>query len=97
MGIPLLAGRTLTQQDDERAPKVVVINQTFAKKFFHNENPLGKRFTFDAKKPDELEIVGLVSDAKYATQREDIPPTIPALATESRANGQRRLFAACDR
>jgi len=76
MGIPLLAGRTFTRQDDERAPKVVVINQAFAKKFFPNENPLGKRFTFDAKKPDELEIVGLVRDAKYATQREDIPPTI---------------------
>src|SRR5262249_13969880 len=37
---------------------------------------IGKRFTFDMKKPDEIEIVGLVRDAKYATQREDTRPTI---------------------
>jgi predicted permease len=75
MEIPLLAGRTFNSQDDERVPKVVVVNQTFAKKFFPNENPVGKRFTFDTKKPDELEIVGLVKDAKYARQREDTPAT----------------------
>jgi predicted permease len=76
MEIPLLAGRTFNQQDNERAPKVVVVNQTFANKFFPDENPVGKRFTFDPKKPDEMEIVGLVKDAKYARQREDTPPTI---------------------
>ncbi|MBL8204846.1 MAG: ABC transporter permease [Blastocatellia bacterium] len=75
MEIPLLAGRTFTRQDDARAPRVVVVNQTFANKFFPNENPVGKRFTFDAKKPDELEIVGLVKDAKYASQREENPST----------------------
>jgi predicted permease len=75
MGIPLLAGRTFNRQDDARAPKVAVVNQTFASKYFPNENPVGKRFTFDPKKPDEIEIVGLVKDAKYATQREETPPT----------------------
>ncbi|MGH9837908.1 MAG: ABC transporter permease [Blastocatellia bacterium] len=74
--IPLLAGRTLNKQDDERAPKVVVVNQTFANKFFPNENPIGKRFTLDSKRPDELEIVGLAKDAKYARQRDEIKPTI---------------------
>ena len=72
--VPLLAGRTFNKQDDERAPKVAVVNQTFANKYFPNELPVGKRFTFDPKKPDEYEIVGLVKDAKYATQREDIRP-----------------------
>ena len=75
MEIPLLAGRTFNQQDDERAPKVVVVNQAFANKYFPNENPIGKRFTFNPKKPDEIEIVGLVKDAKYESQRDDIPPT----------------------
>jgi len=72
--IPLLAGRTFNQQDDERAPKVVIVNQTFASKYFPNESPLGKRFAFDPKKPDEFEIIGLVKDTKYATQREEIRP-----------------------
>src|SRR5581483_7432909 len=73
--IPLLEGRAFNKQDDERAPRVVVVNQTFASKYFPNESPIGKRFTFDPKKPDEIEIVGLVKDAKYATQREDTRPT----------------------
>jgi predicted permease len=75
MEIPLLAGRTLTQQDDAKAPKVVVVNQTFASKYFPNQNPIGKRFTFDSSKPDEIEIIGLAKDAKYARQRDEIPPT----------------------
>jgi predicted permease len=75
MGIPLLAGRTLKAEDDARAPRVVVVNQTFANKYFPDENPVGKRFTFDPTKPDQVEIVGLAQDAKYARQRDDIPPT----------------------
>jgi predicted permease len=76
MGIPLLAGRALKTSDDARSPKVVVVNQTFANKYFPNENPVGKRFTFDTKKPDEIEIVGLTMDAKYTSQRDEIPPTV---------------------
>lgn len=76
MQIPLLAGRNLTPQDDANAPRVVVVNQTFANKYFPNENPIGKRFAFDPKKPDEVEIIGLVKDAKYTRQRDDVPPTV---------------------
>jgi len=75
MEIPLLAGRSLNAQDDAPAPTVVVVNQTFASRYFAGENPVGKRFTFDTKKPDEIEIVGLVKDAKYRRQRDEIPPT----------------------
>jgi predicted permease len=75
MEIPLLAGRAFTRQDDERAPRVVVVNQTFARKYFPNENPVGKRFGFSENNVNEVEIVGLVKDAKYANQRDDIPPT----------------------
>ncbi|MBO0858644.1 MAG: ABC transporter permease [Chloracidobacterium sp.] len=75
MEIPLLAGRDFTRQDDERAPRVVIVNQTFARKYFPNENPIGKRFGFSEKDVNEVEIVGLVKDAMYADQRDDIPPT----------------------
>jgi predicted permease len=76
MEIPLLAGRTLSPQDTLSTPRVVVVNQSFAKQFFPHENPVGKRIAFDATKPDEVEIVGLAKDAKYASQREEIPPTM---------------------
>lgn len=75
MEIPLLAGRSFTAQDNAKAPKVVVVNQTFANMYFPGEDPIGKRFTFSFSKPDEIEIVGLVKDAKYTRQRDEIPPT----------------------
>ncbi len=76
MEIPLLLGRGLAEQDDARAPRVAVVNQAFAKAHFPNENPIGKRFGLDEKKPDEIEIVGLVRDAKYTSQRDEIEPTV---------------------
>ncbi len=75
MEIPLLAGRSLTIRDDERAAKVAVVNQTFARRYFGDENPVGRRFGFDPRKPEEIEIVGLAGDAKYTRQRDEIPPT----------------------
>ncbi|HYV05213.1 MAG TPA: ABC transporter permease, partial [Blastocatellia bacterium] len=44
MEIPLVQGRSLTEQDDERAPKVAVINQAMAQKNFPGDDPIGKRF-----------------------------------------------------
>ena len=76
MQTPLLAGRQLDVHDDSKAPKVAVINQTFANRYFPNESPIGKRFGFDSKKQQEIEIVGLARDAKYTSQREEVPPTV---------------------
>ena len=76
MEIPLLLGRTFTAQDDLHAPKVAVVNQTFAREYFPEENPIGKRFSFDIAKPDPIEIIGLVKDAKYTSQRDETPATM---------------------
>ena len=76
MEIPLLSGRRLSSQDDSRAPRVAVINQTFARRFFPNENPIGKRFGFSPETAAQIEIVGIARDAKYSSLREEINPTI---------------------
>jgi predicted permease len=76
MEIPLLLGRQFTAQDDEKAPKVAIVNQTFVKNYFQDEDPVGKRISFDSKKPGEIEIIGIAKDAKYSRQREDVPPTV---------------------
>lgn len=76
MGIPLLYGRTFRPEDNATSPKVVVVNQTFANKFFPNQDAVGKHFTFDTSKPDDLQIIGIARDAKYARQRDDVPPTV---------------------
>jgi predicted permease len=75
MEIPLLAGRALSERDDERAPRVAVVNEAFARRHFGGENPVGRRLSFNQDKPGEVEIVGLVKDAKYSSQRDEIPPT----------------------
>jgi predicted permease len=76
MEIPLLLGRNFTAQDDSRAPQVAIVNQTFARTFFQNDNPIGKRIGFDSTKPDAVEIIGLARDAKYTSQRDETPPTV---------------------
>src|SRR5262245_38790367 len=73
--IPFLRGRGFTAQDDARAPQVAVVNQTFAREFFPNEDALGKRITMRRDKR-MLEIVGVVADTKYETQREKIQPLL---------------------
>jgi predicted permease len=76
MGIPLLGGRAFTAQDDGRAPEVAIVNQAFAKRYFPDGNPIGKRFGLRADGASGIEIVGLAPDAKYTSQREKAPPTI---------------------
>jgi predicted permease len=74
MDIPLLAGRGFTPQDDERAPRVAIINQTMARRFFGDENPLGKRFGFGrAESNNQIEVVGVARDSRYLRPRRDIP------------------------
>src|SRR6185295_10137010 len=57
------------------APRVAVVSQAFARKFFPNEDVLGKHVTIIDGKRD-VEIVGVVADAKYMTQREEIKPLL---------------------
>ncbi len=73
--IPLLRGRSFTAQDDARAPQVAIVNQAFALKFFPNAEVVGQRVTFRNDKR-VMEIVGVVADARYESQRKDIPPLL---------------------
>ena len=75
MEIPLLRGRGFTAQDDQRAPKVALASQAFARKFFPNEDVTGKHVTLIDNKR-EVEIIGVVADTKYMSQREEIQPLL---------------------
>lgn len=75
VGIPVLIGREFGAQDAENAPPVALVNQTFARRFYGNENPIGKRFgRHGAASAERYEIVGVVGDAKYRTVRDRIRP-----------------------
>jgi putative ABC transport system permease protein len=66
MGIPLLKGRVFTARDDERAPSVIIIGETFAKRYWPNENPIGKRITIGYNSSGPREIIGIVGDVKQS-------------------------------
>jgi predicted permease len=64
MGVPLRAGREFTDRDGPNAPKAVVINEAFAKRYFAGRDPIGKHLMFGASNKPVLdkEIVGVVTD-----------------------------------
>jgi putative ABC transport system permease protein len=66
MHIPLLAGRAFAETDNDQAPKVVVLSQSAAKKFFPTEDPIGKRLVLPPSRqqpnPTPLEVIGVVGD-----------------------------------
>ena len=72
MRLPLKAGRDFAATDKAGAPGVAIVNETFARRFFGNENPLGKRITFD--RVNWHEIVGVAQDSKYQSLAEDAQP-----------------------
>ncbi len=86
LGTPLLAGRDFNLQDQNR-PGVAIINQSMARYYFAQGNPIGKRVTLDHVTGDRearsYEIVGVVGDAKYYEIRETAPRAIYLPAFQS--------------
>lgn len=77
LGVPLLMGRAIGLQDTPNSAKVAVVSQSFAKSFFHDENPLGRRATFgDPSDKDDFEIVGVLADSKYESAKEKPDRTV---------------------
>lgn len=63
MRVPLRAGRTFTDADNAQAPKVIIVNETFARRFWSNQNPIGKHVIV-GRWPDPAEVVGIAADIK---------------------------------
>jgi putative ABC transport system permease protein len=78
-GTPIVAGRDFSAQDTLVSPRVVIVNETFAKKYFKDKNPIGRRVRNDPS-PGEIppwrEIIGVARDAVYDTLRDAIRPTM---------------------
>ena len=71
MRIPLLAGRDFTEQDDAGKPLVIIVNQTFARKYFDGQDPVGRKVRISG---NESTIIGMVRDAKYGNPPEGPTP-----------------------
>ncbi|HYV07662.1 MAG TPA: ABC transporter permease, partial [Blastocatellia bacterium] len=76
MDTRLVAGRDFTEQDDDKAKRVAIINETFARRFWPGEDPIGKRFSQGAPESPKREVIGVVQDGKYAGLIEDPKPFV---------------------
>jgi len=73
IGTPIIEGRGLSEQDTATSQKVAVINEAFARKFFKNEDPIGKHFGREPEASREFEVVGVAKDARYLPFNLDQP------------------------
>ena len=89
MGSELLAGRDVDSRDTPAAPKVAVVNETLAKRFFAGRSPLGQSFRLrhGDSLGDPIEIVGVVGDAKYQSLRHTVPATAFVAVSQDTAFG----------
>jgi predicted permease len=77
MGIPLKLGRGFSDNENNaKAPKVAIVNEAAAKKYFPEGSPIGRRFGSSLETTGQLEVVGIVRDAKYDSVRDEVPPTM---------------------
>ena len=75
MGIPLLAGRDVNQNDTADRPPVAVINESFARQIYPGDNPIGRRFILNLGNAEPHEIIGVVGDVKLVSLDGEIRPT----------------------
>ena len=90
MGIPLIDGRAFDAGEDERSPKAYLVNQTFAKKFFPNDNPVGQsiRLGWGSDPNGEYyQIVGVVGDVHAGALDQEPSPIVYALVSQYPQNG----------
>jgi len=81
MQIPILAGREIDERDQPGSTPVAVISERLARTYFGNENPVGRRITFQDEKRD-LEIVGVSANLRYGGLKQESPMTVFAAASQ---------------
>ena len=76
MGIPLRAGRPITEQDVPDKQQVLLINETLARQYFRNADPVGQRLRFPPFEKDVRTIVGVVGDVKMQGLEAKVEPAV---------------------
>jgi predicted permease len=98
IGTKIIQGRSVNDRDSAISQHVAVVNQTFVKRFFKDENPIGHHFgDFDMKHAGEFEIVGVTEDTQYRDPTHKIPPMFFLPATQRVAYDDPRFLTFEDR
>ena len=93
MGIPLVKGRDFDDRDRIGAPHVAILNQTAARMFFGDEDPLGKRLTVSWNDAREVEIIGITADIRHGQLQSRPDPSCSWRTRSSRFRFPRWSFA----
>jgi ABC-type antimicrobial peptide transport system permease subunit len=91
LGTPLLAGRDFDSHDTLNGPKVAIVNETAARRFFGNSSPIGKTYREDdpgGRRKEVFQIVGVVRDARYTNLRSDDVGTVYVPMSQEPKPGQ---------
>ena len=91
MGIPLMSGQNFDSSVREDSQKVAIINQAAAKRFWPNEDPIGKRFKFFGEK-EFVQVIGVARDSKYNSLGEDPTPFIYVPLIQNPSTGVTLFF-----
>jgi macrolide transport system ATP-binding/permease protein len=76
MGVPLTEGRDFTMQDDKEESRFVIVNETFAQRFWPGQNPIGKHLSRGGPEGQRFEVIGVAKNGKYWTLGEDPRPFV---------------------
>jgi predicted permease len=76
MRIPLAAGRAFTIADTVTAPQVAIVNEAFVRRFELGGSAVGRHLALSQGAPTDIEIVGVVRDAKYSNVKRDVPALV---------------------
>jgi len=89
LGVHVLAGRGITAKDTANSPKVAVVNESFAKRYFGASPAVGRRIGLgsDPGTPTDIEIIGVVNDTKYENLRDEIPREVYLCDAQRYPNG----------
>ena len=89
MGIPLVAGRDLSDGDTLARLRVAIINETMARQIFGEPAPIGRHFQFvnGADRGVPIQVIGIARDSKYASLEQQVPPTLFMPHTQASPSG----------
>jgi len=87
MQLPVALGRSINAHDVDGAPLAAVVNQIFAKKYFPNQNPIGRQFGINSDAAN-ITIVGVAKNARYSSLKDEIPPVAYLAYFQNALKGQ---------
>lgn len=99
LAIPIRLGRDFTVNDQKNSPKVAIVNETFANRYFKGQTPVGRHIGMgsDPGTPTDITVIAVVKDTKYENLRDRIPPEVYVPYTQTPFSVEMTAYARTER